>query len=434
VPDAQADPRFVANPLVTGHPHIRFYAAYPLSTSQGYKLGTLCVLDSQPRTLTPLQEQALTVLATQVMTQIEMKMRMKELHATVIENQRMSRELMVSEERFRAFMDASPAAAFIKDEAGRMVYCNHSLTKKFGVNPEDWVGKTDYQIWPKRYARQYREADCQVLKGNNVVHFDDISPSLEGEKMTWSVYKFPFIDASGSKFVAGIAVDVTKERAVKRELRRSQMELQVANRKLRMLALTDPLTDLLNRRGFEEDLETEFAKARRSHIPLSLLMLDIDDFKSFNDRLGHIKGDEVLRKISRILRKCLRRNDIAARYGGEEFIAILPDTSSLEAAHIGERLCEAVAKSGWEGREITVSIGVSSLTLNTASPEEFVDAADGALRAAKQNGKNQVCQSLAEPGSAKVLVVPKRKEGHLLGTPRYGNSLSWPLLPDPAVS
>jgi len=400
---------------VTGFPNIRFYAAYPLSTKEGFKLGTLCVLDTQPKTLSPIQQQALRVLAQQVMAQIELRGKLRELATAVQEKECIARELQISEERFRAFMDASPAAAFIKDEDGHIVYCNPAMTGRFGATPEEWHGKTDHQLWPKHYAEQFRQADVNVLEGDKVQHFDEHSPSPEGGTMSWSVYKFPFVDASGRRFLAGMALDVTEDRAAARELRRYQQELQEANRKLRALSLTDPLTGLRNRRGFEDHLESEFARARRSRAPLSLFMLDIDDFKKYNDTFGRVQGDEVLRRVAGLLQHYTRTGDLVARYGGEEFVAILPDTTEMEAAQIAERLCDAISTAPWHLRQVTVSIGVGNLHSLTLTPFDFVHSVDEALYAAKHNGKNQVCQAITKPDSRSVYILPTRKEGCLLG-------------------
>jgi diguanylate cyclase (GGDEF)-like protein len=184
--------------------------------------------------------------------------------------------------------------------------------------------------------------------------------------------------------------------------RQAFLKLEEANAKLRALSTTDPLTQIKNRRAFDETLESEFERARRLRIPLSLLMLDIDSFKSFNDTYGHVQGDIVLRRIAELMTTTTRETDAVARVGGEEFVAILPATEGAMAFQLADRLRETVALANWEHRQITVSIGVGTLGPGPNSPRHFVDEVDKALYKAKINGKNQVC--LTGPPSQHPLI------------------------------
>ncbi|MBM3262849.1 MAG: diguanylate cyclase [candidate division Zixibacteria bacterium] len=166
-------------------------------------------------------------------------------------------------------------------------------------------------------------------------------------------------------------------------------------RRAQRLAITDGLTGIYNRRYFEERLEEETRRARRYGRPMSLLMFDIDFFKNYNDTCGHLKGDEVLRKIALTLQRYSRETDIAARYGGEEFVMILPETDGQNASRLADRIRMSIAETPFEGEsqipsgKVTVSVGVSCLLAG----EEGYDAlerADRALYMSKQNGKNRV--------------------------------------------
>ena len=413
VPDLREDPRFCNSPFVTGEPYLRFYAGYPLIAKDGYAVGSLCIYDSAPRQLTAMQQETLGVLARQVAAHIELKRRTITLHATVEELNRMARDLEISDSRFRAFLDASPMASFIKDEEGRMVYCNRALSDRFGAIPEDWIGKTDFEVWPPEVAEKFRETDLPVLEQNRAFHFEDRTLGPEGRTVNWDVHKYPLVDASGGRSVACAALDVTKEREAEREVRQVQQELQVANGKLRTLSLTDALTGLMNRRALEDCLERELARCIRSQAQLCLLMLDVDHFKSFNDSFGHVQGDETLRKISALIQKWTRKGDLVARYGGEEFLAILPDTSAIEAIQIAKRLCEAIAEAAWEHRVITTSIGVATLDERTLSMTSFLNEVDQALYAAKRRGRNQVCAAQSNPGNTTLFVTPEKTDAGL---------------------
>ncbi|MCX7638960.1 MAG: diguanylate cyclase [Pyrinomonadaceae bacterium] len=155
------------------------------------------------------------------------------------------------------------------------------------------------------------------------------------------------------------------------------------------LSITDELTQLSNRRYLEARLEEEVKRSQRSGLPLAFLMIDVDDFKHYNDSFGHTEGDEVLRILANILRETLRGSDIAARYGGEEFSVLLPQTTLKEAQAIAERIRRKVEQTSFPNRQITISIGISVCRAD-CQPIRLVASADKALYEAKKKGKNRV--------------------------------------------
>jgi two-component system, cell cycle response regulator len=172
-------------------------------------------------------------------------------------------------------------------------------------------------------------------------------------------------------------------------------ELAEANSRLAQLAVTDGLTGLYNHRHFHERLSLEVERSQRSGLPLSLLMLDVDHFKQFNDQFGHPAGDEVLRQLARVLADTRRANDVVARYGGEEFAVILVDTAKFTAAKVAERIRERVAghdftEAAQRAGRIGVSIGVATFPDDGSDAEALVRAADAALYTAKRAGRNRV--------------------------------------------
>jgi diguanylate cyclase (GGDEF)-like protein len=156
------------------------------------------------------------------------------------------------------------------------------------------------------------------------------------------------------------------------------------------LSVTDALTGLLNRRYLEERLSEEIKRSNRYGYPMSFMMIDVDDFKSFNDTFGHAEGDKALKMVGHSLRETLRSADVAARYGGEEFSILLPQTTPQEAETIAERLRENIASAEFSNRRITVSIGIASCCLELNSAQELIIAADKALYEAKRRGRNNV--------------------------------------------
>ena len=172
VPDAQSDERFADNPLVEGDPHIRFYAGAPLVASDGHALGTLCVLDKAPRELSEVQQEALQALSRQVVALLEMRRQALDLQ----EAQDKWRE---SDARFHALLDNGPVIAFIKRQDGRYAYINEPCARRFKVRPEDWIGKSDAQLWPPEFAEQLREHDLGVLGQEGVIEMLETVPRRE---------------------------------------------------------------------------------------------------------------------------------------------------------------------------------------------------------------------------------------------------------------
>lgn len=171
-------------------------------------------------------------------------------------------------------------------------------------------------------------------------------------------------------------------------------ELEDAKYQMEKLAATDGLTGLANHRHFKEQLILEIDRATRHQHCLSLLMMDIDYFKYYNDHQGHPAGDEVLRKIAELIQKNLRKIDMAARYGGEEFTVILPEANSKAAIVVAEKIRYLVETTKFPKEEnqpnkcLTLSIGVSTLPNDTENGSDLIDVADRRLYKAKQRGRN----------------------------------------------
>jgi diguanylate cyclase (GGDEF)-like protein len=178
--------------------------------------------------------------------------------------------------------------------------------------------------------------------------------------------------------------------ASERRLQTSQIELESANARLRELATTDPLTGLANRRVFEERFAVAFVIARRNYRPLSIMFLDIDDFKRYNDTFGHTAGDTILRRIGAVLLRSVRASDLAVRYGGEEFVLLMPETDEDQGLVLAERILKAVRSEDFEFGPITVSGGIAALSDELAKPRDLLRLADAALYEAKRTGKDRV--------------------------------------------
>jgi diguanylate cyclase (GGDEF)-like protein len=172
-------------------------------------------------------------------------------------------------------------------------------------------------------------------------------------------------------------------------------QLEDANRKLATLSITDGLTGLANRRHFDEVLRSECARATRSGQPLAVIMLDVDNFKKFNDHYGHQAGDACLIRVAQALAAGTRRaSDLTARYGGEEFSIVLPNTSADEARQIAEALrggieALAIEHAGAAAGQVTISVGIG-IQSEQGDPDALMRLADAALYRAKAAGRNRV--------------------------------------------
>jgi diguanylate cyclase (GGDEF)-like protein len=192
--------------------------------------------------------------------------------------------------------------------------------------------------------------------------------------------------------------------SLERKVAERTEQLALANERLEQLSITDPLTGLANRRRLEESLRDEWQRAKRTHTPLSLAMVDIDHFKQYNDRHGHREGDRCLQRVATQLSRNVRGNDLVARYGGEEFAVVMPDTGGAAAREAAERIRLAISALGeplTADRVVTTSVGVATLQdaehpdayelSERQGTDQLVERADAALYEAKRTGRNRVC-------------------------------------------
>ncbi len=199
--------------------------------------------------------------------------------------------------------------------------------------------------------------------------------------------------------------EINRRKARETELLEVMRQLEEANHMLLRLSRLDGLTGVTNRRQFDDYLDQEWRRALRENMPLSLVMLDIDGFKDYNDAHGHQAGDECLKQVAGAISRALNRpGDLVARYGGDEFVMILPGTPAEGAMRVAETMREKVQSLGLSRSNhslkecVTISLGVATLyPSRDTSPSILVAAADQALYQAKQSGRNRVAQSQPQP-------------------------------------
>jgi len=176
-------------------------------------------------------------------------------------------------------------------------------------------------------------------------------------------------------------------KGLEKKIQERTKDLERLNEKLNKLAITDALTGIGNHRLFQESFEAELHRAERYERSLSLLIIDVDHFKIYNDTYGHSEGDKILKTLAGLLERATRKEDIVARYGGEEFAIIAPETSKKKAEELAERIRQAIHD---EKLQLTVSIGLATFPIDGKSAKEIFTKADKALYQSKQSGRNLV--------------------------------------------
>jgi diguanylate cyclase (GGDEF)-like protein len=246
---------------------------------------------------------------------------------------------------------------------------------------------------------------CKTLKSNELTTY---TPIIMVTALNDVEDKIKGIEAGADDFITKPLNKMELSARVKSLLRIKNLQdqlqekvkqLEIAKERLSELAVTDGLTGLYNYRFFKEYLVREIRRASRFHLFISLIMLDIDYFKNYNDTHGHLAGDEILKTLAQLMVTNLRSIDVAARYGGEEFVLVLPETNKTAARIVAEKIQELVENYKFplgetqpNGR-ITVSMGIATYPDNGSSVEELINCADRRLYGAKTGGRNKVMES-----------------------------------------
>ncbi len=315
-----------------------------------------------------------------------------------------------SQRRLRRIVEGSPVATFVIDQDHVVTHWNRACEVATGTPATQVIGPREQ--WRAFYDRERPVLADLILDGaeehtiaryyagkfqksaliDGAFEAEDFFPAF-GAHGRWLYFTAaPLRDDDGN--VIG-AIETLQDFT---DRRRAEAALRESEERYRLLSITDGLTKLYNSRSFHDQLGAETARALRYGHQLSLLVLDVDDFKQFNDRYGHLEGDCVLVKLAQVIRRCLRRGDSAYRLGGEEFVVLLPETGVGDALQVAERVRNSFAATPLmpaanEVVHVTVSIGVTEFRSGEATAD-FFRRGDANMYLAKQQGKNRVAGDL----------------------------------------
>ncbi len=315
----------------------------------------------------------------------------------VTSNMHTLKELQDTTSRLQALVENLQAGIVVENENRCVLFANHRFCEMFdlAVEPETLAGQDcvpavqQIQLLfqnPQEFARRVQE----ILRARRTVIDEELQ--LADGRVLERDYVPIFVEGDYRGHLWSHR-DISERKYYENQLMEYQRRLEETITELEEVSRTDALTKLQNRGAFEQRLSEELLRAARYKLPLSLLMLDVDHFKQFNDTFGHPAGDEVLMRVADLMRECARPSDCVARYGGEEFALILPSTPVEGAYVLAERLRRAISQHAWPQRAVTVSIGAADISSETSDAAALVEAADKALYEAKAKGRNRVVKS-----------------------------------------
>jgi diguanylate cyclase (GGDEF)-like protein/PAS domain S-box-containing protein len=293
-----------------------------------------------------------------------------------------------SELRYRRLFEAAQDGILILDaETGAITDVNPFLINMLGYSREELMKKKLWEVGAFKDIKVSKNA-FHALQKNEYIRYKDLPLRAKGGKLIQVEFVSNVYLAGGEKVIQCNIRDIT-------ERKQAQDALLKSEALLREQSVRDHLTGLFNRRYMEETLERELLRASRKQLSLGIIMLDVDDFKRFNDTYGHAAGDAILRELGNLLRGHVRGEDIPCRYGGDEFIVVLPDTSRVVTCERAALICEYAKQFNlqFEGQTfevVTLSLGVAVFPEDGSTSAAILSAVDAALYRAKHEGRGRV--------------------------------------------
>ncbi|WP_110946629.1 sensor domain-containing diguanylate cyclase [Pseudomonas bohemica] len=377
VPDAAEDERFRDNQLVTGAPHIRFYAGVPIRTSKGFAVGTLCAIDERPRELTKEELDTLRDLADIVSREVLLR---ENLMLARLQKNRSDALFKASEAGYRSMFELASVGIALVAPDGAWISVNSALCEILGYTPEE----------------------LKDLTFQDITHPEDLNSDMElltqliDNKIDCYQMEKRYVRKDGRP--VWVNLNVTKKLSEEGLLEYFISIIQnIQERKeLEQEARHDALTGLFNRRALDAILPIAQARADRSEQQMALMFIDLDGFKGINDTYGHDAGDDLLRSVSARLQSSVRRTDSLIRLAGDEFIVILEGIvpGVNEAREVAKKLLAAIGEPIIIKDDViltSASVGFSMYEPGSGkAPDELMREADRWMYKAKHSGKGRV--------------------------------------------
>jgi len=300
-------------------------------------------------------------------------------------------KIRTSELRYRRLFEAAQDGILILDaQSGMITDVNPFLIDMLGYSREELVEKRLWQVGAFQDIEASQEA-FEALQKNEFIRYEDLPLRAKSGKLIDVEFVSNVYLVGGEKVIQCNIRDISERKQAQEALVKSEAVL-------REESVRDHLTGTFNRRYMEETLERELLRAARKELSVGVMMLDVDDFKRFNDTYGHAAGDAILREFGSLLLEHVRGEDIPSRYGGDEFIIVLPDASREVTLERAERLCEHARHINiqFEGQRleaVTLSLGVAVFPADGSSSAALLKAADDALYRAKREGRDRVVRA-----------------------------------------
>ena len=291
-------------------------------------------------------------------------------------------------------VDNLPNPIFMKDEDAKFFFFNKAYSDFFKMRRRDYVGKTvlDLDYLSVEDRKKFQNEDLKLIEDAEVLTYKTDFPDENGNARTSFYWSSGFHDkASGKNGLVGEIVDISKEHSLQQSLDKSLAELKLANERLRIMAQTDPGSGLYNRSILWSKGRELIKQTIAADQPVSMIMMDLDYFKTVNDTFGHLKGDEIIESFARIVKSESRKTDLPIRFGGDEFVLVLFNVCREKAVNIAERIKTSCEKNLVlpDGRSVTISAGVIEIDKDVDF-ESNLTKLDDVLYRAKAEGRDCV--------------------------------------------
>lgn len=387
IEDASQHPKYKDYQLVTGEPHLRFYAGAPLFSPDGYPIGALCAISNQPRKLSDHERKILLFAANEVNTLIASRKSASDLSKMLVSMERIRVRMLTYMERFEIGFEAAPYGIAMVCKTGEILRSNRMFAEILGLPSGEVVGRKLWNALNLTLGAEVLQVLLRAAAEGEKIHEVEVQGNIaNGDLRTFATSIVMMPDQDGVESLMIYLSDITSRKRSEDEFRKRHERICDDNDALDHVSNTDALTDLNNRRRFD----TVFAEWIHAYPEVTLILLDVDHFKKFNDEFGHQCGDEVLRSVATCIKQSVRPTDLACRYGGEEFAVLLPGQSLDKATEVAERIATKLRSYPWQNRNVTASFGIATASSAHFDIESMVKYADIALYAAKAQGRDRV--------------------------------------------